>query len=290
VILSFRNEPGLVEAVQSVMAQNHRPEIVVVNSGGGDPSATLAAAGLEARLIDNPEPLYPGAARNVGIRATRSRFVSFLAADCRAEPGWAAMRLHGHRAGAELVASAMTNGNPESRSARAAYVLLHSRRMPDAPPRFRALYGLSYDRRLFERHGGFREDLRQGEDTEFRQRIESLKVLWAPEVRTAHWNPDRPAALVRDLYARGQRSLMFEGLSIPAFSLAIGRPPVAGLIQALRVRDRAERRRLLAASPLLVPAALAYAAGVVTGRRARRGGADRPDDVLDGRNSRGARQ
>ncbi len=39
--------------------------------------------------------------------------------------------------------------------------------MPDTPPSERLLYSVSYDRTLFERFGSFREDLREGEDTDF---------------------------------------------------------------------------------------------------------------------------
>jgi hypothetical protein len=35
----------------------------------------------------------------------------------------------------------------------------------------RIAYGASYDRRLFEEHGYFREDLRVGEDAEFNRRL-----------------------------------------------------------------------------------------------------------------------
>ncbi len=165
VVLSLRCTPGLVEAVRSLEEQSPRPEIVVVNSGGGDPAAMLRAAGLDVRVINRHDRLLPGAARNLGIAATRKRYVAFLAADCRAEPGWVAARLRAHRAGAKAVASAMTNAFPESLVASAAYLRLHWRRMPDTPSSERLLYSVSYERTLFERFGGFREDLREGEDT-----------------------------------------------------------------------------------------------------------------------------
>src|SRR4051794_31525204 len=127
VVISLRNQPGLVDAVRSLVDQSERAEVVVVNSGGGDSTTTLRDAGLHVPVIDLPRRLFPGAARNLGIDATRARYVAFLAADSRAHPGWVAGRLREHRSGAAAVAGALTNASPESRSASAAALLLHHR-------------------------------------------------------------------------------------------------------------------------------------------------------------------
>src|SRR5262249_39445175 len=82
VVLSLENEPGLVDAVRSILAQRPTPEVVVVNSGGGDPASTLRAAGIDVPVIDVRRRLLPGAVRNLGIGATSAPVVAFLAADC----------------------------------------------------------------------------------------------------------------------------------------------------------------------------------------------------------------
>ena len=46
-VLSYREEPFLVEAVRSLGEQDEPVEIVVVNSGGGDPAAQMATAGID---------------------------------------------------------------------------------------------------------------------------------------------------------------------------------------------------------------------------------------------------
>lgn len=269
VVLSLRCTPGLVEAVRSLQQQSPRPEIVVVNSGGGDPAALLRAAGLEVRVITRHELLLPGAARNVGIAATRAQYIAFLAADCRAEPDWVAGRLQRHREGSRAVASAMTNAFPESLVSSAAYLRLHLRRMPSTPPSERLLYGVSYDRTLFERFGSFREDLREGEDTEFNARLHGeVDIAWAPEVRTAHANPTRVRALLLDQYARGQRSLIYERLNMRAMlRMTLIKEPRAALAQARRVEDPRERGRLIKAWWLVPLAWAAFSAGLVKRRR-----------------------
>lgn len=265
VVIALRAQPELVEAVWSVLEQDEPVEVAVVNSGGGDAAALLRGAGLEVPVVELPERVYPGAARNAGVAATSAPFVAFLAADCLAEPGWAAARLAAHRTGADAVASAMVCRAPATPAERASLLLLHNRRLADTPPARRLLYGLSYDRSLFDRHGRFREDLRIGEDTLFNRSLgPEVKVVWGDGVRTAHAFPRTLRALAADQRARGRRRAAMgdrrpAGLAGRAL-LDVGRCAR----QALATRDAAERRRLLAALPLVPVGAAAYAAGALS--------------------------
>ena len=268
VVLSLRNQPGLQAAVRSLLDQDPRPEVVVVNSGGGDATDALASAGLaEVPVVNRPERLYAGAARNLGIAATEAPYVAFLAADSIAEPGWVAGRLRRHSDGAGAVACVLTSPPDASRSARAGHLLLNSRRMPDTPEPHRLLYGLSYDRALFDRFGLFREDLRAGEDSEFNDRIRGqVTAVWAPDVRTQHTEPARLRELLRDQYARGRRRVtaargLGAGLGARTIVHHAATNPRFALEQARRTSDHQERARLMRSWPLVVPGALAYMAG-----------------------------
>lgn len=275
VVLSHGNEPGLVDAVRSLLEQDPAPdELVVVNQGGGGARATLAAAGLgRVATIDRSESGFAGRARNLGIRATTARYVAFLAADCLAEPGWVAGRLHHHRVhGRPVVATAVTTAPPRTAAADAAQLLTYWTRTSDTPPEYRALYGCSYDRAIFAHFGLFREDLRSHEDVELFDRIiEGVPFGWAPEARTAHRNPATVGALLRDAFRRGRLTVASEGalgrgdtrreVARRAFRDAVG-----GL-RATRWARGAERRRYARAVPLLLPAALAHAAGALTAGR-----------------------
>jgi glycosyltransferase involved in cell wall biosynthesis len=265
VVLSLRSPPELVDAVRSLADQPGVAEIVVVNSGGGDPIRSLAAAGLAVRVVNRTERLFPGAARNVGIDATSARYVAFLASDCRAEPEWASARLRHHRSGADAVSSVMTNASGDSLSSRAAHLLLHPRRLPQTPPHERVLFGLSYDRSVFDRFGRFREDLRRGEDSEFNARIRGdATIVWADDVRTAHRNTATARALLVDQFTRGATTIVYDRLSIPAL-LRVGvlKEPLFACWQAWRTPDPAERRGMIAAAPLVLGGAAARTAGVL---------------------------
>ena len=277
-VLSLGSPPELLDAVRSLLAQSEPVEIVVVSSAGGGAASALAAAGLDVPVIERTERLFPGAARNLGIASTRAPYLAFLAADCWAEPGWAAARLRSHRAGAAAVASAVTNPYRRNLAAWASYVALFSRRMPGAPSAEALLYGASYDRSLFERFGRFREDLRGGEDTDFHQRLTAggVSIAWEPAGRTAHRHPRRLGALLVDQYRRGARSAT-AWTRLQAWrprevaANALHRVP-DGVGRAWRSAGPGERPWIAAASLLLPAAALAYAAGALHAARVPQAG------------------
>jgi glycosyltransferase involved in cell wall biosynthesis len=275
-VLSLANEPGLVDAVRSLLRQRPLPEVVVVNSGGGDPASTLRAAGIDVPVVDVPERLFAGAVRNLGIRATSAPYVAFLAADCVAEPGWVAARLAAHRDGAVAVTSALTVAPPQTLSAYASHLLLHHRRRAEAPPDDRVLAGLSYERGILAARGPFRENLAIGEDTEYLERLDPHEAIaWSADVRTAHRYPSRVVTLVRDQFVRGrlagQNTRRYGGArTAPQIAARNLRNILFALHRARAVSDPGERRAMLAATPLLVLGALACAAGALSASRTPR--------------------
>ncbi|HET7717360.1 MAG TPA: glycosyltransferase family A protein [Bauldia sp.] len=192
--------------MRSLQEQDPPVEIVVVNSGGGDMASVLRHAGIDVPVIEREERLLAGAVRNLGIAATRSPYIGFLAADCLAAPGWSRHRLRMHHAGHAAVASAVLPSDRESSIAWASHIALFRRRLPAVEPKLAALYGASYHRSLFDRYGLFRADLRVGEDTEFHARLpKGDKPVWCGEVHAIHASPKRFSELLRDQYARGSR-------------------------------------------------------------------------------------
>jgi len=274
-VLSYRDEPFLADAVRSVLHQDVPVEVVVINSGGGDPASRLRSAALDVPVHSVRHRLYPGAVRNLGIGLTRAPYVAFLAADCLAAPGWATARLREHHAGAAAVASAMTNAYVESTAAWAALLLLHNRRLTVTRPGQRLFYSLSYDRKLFDRLGLFREDLRAGEDTEFNARIPAEEhTVFALDAITAHRYPTEAAAMLRDAFRRGRLHAAsqgaIEGRGPPRIRVALRAPRDVGHSFILAARSpRPERGRLFRALPLVVAASVAYTAGALTARSAR---------------------
>jgi glycosyltransferase involved in cell wall biosynthesis len=273
VVLSYQNEETVLAAVDSVLEQAPDAEVVVSHSGGGPTPALLARERPRVRVVASEARRSCSEARNAGIAATTAAFVSFLEADCLAEPGWIAGRLREHRAGADAVASAITNAYPASRSAWASHLLRYQQRFPEARDAERLMLGLSCRRETFTQFGQFRDDLPGGEDSEFTERLlQRLDIVWAGDVRTAHRNADAPAALLRDHYRRGVRNARTQlQLGGRAHTRRTAWAAVANLPGAVRWARRIEAPEgaidPLCSWPLLVPATAAYVAGLIAGRR-----------------------
>lgn len=245
VVIGFRNQPGLVEAVLSLLTREEATEIVVVNTGGGDAAQVLAPVLGRIRLIDCATPCRVGAARNIGVAASRAPFVAFLAGDCLARPGWVSGRLALHRAGALAVSSAVVSEGGAGLVAMAANRMRYSSRNPMTELRRVSHYGQSYARRLLSLCGPFPPGLAMAEDTALNQVARRFAApVWAPEVVTAHRDQTTLIGLLQDEYRRGQ----LRAAHAPARTLAQDPDPGSALGRTYRYR-MLEAETLLAQEP-----------------------------------------
>jgi GT2 family glycosyltransferase len=257
-----------VNAVRSLIIQQDARDVVVVNSGGGDAQGLLNAAGLDVRVIEHADRLYPGGARNLGLACTTHRYVAFLASDCLAGPHWVASRRLAHEAGHAAVASALLCHLPGNPVALASHLTLFCRRMPRISPALAQCYGASYDRRLFSQHGLFREDLEGGEDTDFHLRLApEQRPVWFPSIQTVHCGPSTMRGFLRDQYLRGRRASTawqaISGRKRTSFAWGILGRIASTLKISLMVSEKTSLLSTLVALPLIVLGGLTYAAGAL---------------------------
>ena len=213
VVMGYRNRGTIVDAVRSVLQQESPTpfEVVVVTSGGDGSADAVRAHFPDVAVLDSSQRLLPGGARNAGVAAAKGDVIAFLAADCRAEPGWISSRLAAHRAGHVAVASAVTNGGAHTPSGWASHYLQYAWRSPSRPagpvsyPDAR-VYGISFDRALLARLGPFDDALPAGEDALVSRCLgeEGIPVWYEPAVRTAHIGSAGFRHMLADLYRRGQ--------------------------------------------------------------------------------------
>ncbi|MEW5983879.1 MAG: glycosyltransferase family A protein [Acidobacteriota bacterium] len=82
VIPTFNRASIVGEAVASALAQTHEPaDVVVVDDGSTDDTASALDAYRGRILYVRQQNAGPAAARNTGIRHTKSRYVAFLDSD-----------------------------------------------------------------------------------------------------------------------------------------------------------------------------------------------------------------
>lgn len=279
--MGYRNEATIIAAVASVLDQRSPEpfEVFVVTSGGDGSAGRVRAAFADdevAQVVDAPDRLLPGGARNAGVAVAKGEHVAFLAADCIAEPGWVAARLAAHRAGHAVVAGAMTVAPPHGPSARASHLTLFCRRLPGraagvvAHPD-PAAHGLSFARDVLDRLGPFDEARRIGEDTEAARALaeSGVEVWFEPAVRTAHRGPGSFGALVADQRRRGADAARAAGPALAGVGparAAVALPVVAATELARTVvvawrNGRGERLRLVLCLPWLGAARVAALVG-----------------------------
>lgn len=285
VVMGYRNEATIVDAVRSVLAQQATEpvEVVVVTSGPDRAAEVVRRAVPDLQVVASPDRLLPGGARNAGVAVSRGTVVAFLAADCLAEPGWVQARLDAHRAGHPVVAGAMTAAPPRRPAALASHLALYCHRLPGRPagpvrPGDPAAHGLSFDRSVLVRLGPFDPDLRVGEDTDAARRLARLGVpVWfEPRVRTAHRGPATTSGLLADQHRRGRLAVQATPITRPRrrARLAVGLPVVTALAVAGTVATawrygRGERLRLVLTLPWVVAAVVAAQSGRYRERRHR---------------------
>lgn len=206
VVIGYRSQKELAAAVASLRAQDPSCEIVVVNSGGGDVTRVLAEHLDYIRLITTDQHLFVGAARNIGIDASRADIVGFLAGDCQALPGWVSGRLREHGQGARSVSNPVVPEPGTGLLGVAAVRLRYSARSPNAKPADRSHYGRSYTRETLALVGCFPPGMQVSEDTVINLRLDLLSTcVWAQDVLTTNRDPTTVWGLLRENFGRGKR-------------------------------------------------------------------------------------
>jgi glycosyltransferase involved in cell wall biosynthesis len=206
VIPAYNAERYLGEAIESVLAQTYAPlETIVVDDGSSDGTAALARShsGLQLIVQDNAGP---AAARNRGFAASRGEFVAFHDADDLMTPDKLAVQVGEMLAnpaigcvlaeqellieeGAELPFWAEGTKVPTVMPARPEELAGE----PDVHP-----MTMVVRREVFERVGGFDEEMRAAEDFDWMLRAAEAGVEFARLSRVLLTRRVHPASLTQD--------------------------------------------------------------------------------------------
>jgi mycofactocin system glycosyltransferase len=187
--------------------------VIVVDDGSGDGSPQRARA-AGARVISNPGPPGPAAARNAGLAAAKTGLVAFLDADCLSPGDWAASlapileedpelaivapRVRG-LPGAGAIARYETGYSPLDQGAEPSLV------GPGRRVGFVPSAALLARREALLAVGGFDHRLRVGEDVDLVWRLieAGWRVRYAPEAEVFHLPRTSLVGLARQRVAYG---------------------------------------------------------------------------------------
>lgn len=175
VVVPVLNGMPWIEHQLSALAAQVVPsqwEVVVADNGSEDRTRACVERWSERdhrlRLVDASVRPGPGAARNIGVRATRAPMLAFCDADDVVRPGWLAA-MEAALSDTDLAAGVFDfsslNGRPASNPIPAATG--HMGFLP-----FALGANLAVRREAFEAAGGFSETLRAGEDIDLSWRLQ----------------------------------------------------------------------------------------------------------------------
>jgi GT2 family glycosyltransferase len=250
-------------------------EVVLVDSTDSDNGMPAHQEWPWVRVLSVAQRAFPGRARNLGASIARGDLLAFLDADAIPEPGWLDELESALVPGVELVAGAILNGTPNSPWGTVGYMLEFLEWVPGrrVPLLHAAGCNLLIGRTVFERSGGFPEDMLAGEDTVFSAPFAAKGTLaFAPRAQVTHLNRVRARAVLAN---QRQLGAGWAGVCarVPLPGKALAAPylaPVAVLgrlwavIKQLRNCPPASRR-LARHGPLLVAGLVAWGVGVWRG-------------------------
>lgn len=203
VVIPARNaERSIAQTIDAVRRQT-RPadEIVVVDNGSIDGTGAAASAAGACVVREGRRGSY--AARNTGIRSTRSEIIAFTDADCAPHPTWLERLLDRFRDEVDVVGGNVVDGGVATvaeRWAAARKVLSQDRAFHHAFMPYFATANVAWRRDALERIGGFDASLASGGDVDASWRLQRAGGVLAfqPEAAVTH----RHRSTVRKLLAQ----------------------------------------------------------------------------------------
>jgi glycosyltransferase involved in cell wall biosynthesis len=211
VIVPVRNGRGDVLVLLAALERQTLPhdqfELVIGDDGSSDGSTGDLPPSSFSVTVSTGPPRNSYAARNRAVHASRAPLLAFCDADCRPEPEWLERGLAA-LPGADLVAGRIRFLLPDRRTV---WTLLdmdgtkdHERQVENGTAETANLF---LRRELYDRVGGFEEEIPEYGDFDFVQRCvaDGASLVFAPDVVAWHPTRDRARSFFRALwiYNRG---------------------------------------------------------------------------------------
>jgi GT2 family glycosyltransferase len=196
IVPCYNSERTISSCLSAILSQQTSiPYDVIVVDSSKDRTAEIVATDFPSvRLIRLSKRTYAGAARNVGVRATRAPYCLMIDSDCIARPDLIERAMSRHSEGEyAAVGGALRNGTPRSLSGWIGYLIEFKEFMPTTPLRIEKgvpTANITYRREVLVGHGGFDEQMWLSEDILLNWKISSSGhlIIFDPAVEVTHLN------------------------------------------------------------------------------------------------------
>jgi glycosyltransferase involved in cell wall biosynthesis len=193
VIIPFSgNSDDLAFCLQGLKHQKFKYEfeIIVVKSGDDLPLNDLADLPTNTRIITSSTLMYPGKARNSGVRNSKAELLAFIDADCVPDAGWLSAVYSSLKKGNDIAVGPVINLHPFHPIASVDNLFLFADFQKQRPSKnFEHFAGCNFGitRNLYQEVGGFREDMIIAEDTKFSESaIQKGKIAFDKKMIVRH--------------------------------------------------------------------------------------------------------
>lgn len=219
VVIPVRDEARSIDGLlDSLCSQTRLPdEVLICDAGSTDGTVERIEKYLQCMPVRvlSVGPAFPGRARNVGIQAARHNVIALTDAGIRLDPEWLD-RLVAPFEGPFAPDVVYGRFEPVTDSFRQRCIALAFVPPPNRNSGLRtsSLASMAMDRRVWDRVGGFREDLRSAEDLLFMRGIAKAGFsVQYQQHAVAFWNPPRDFTSTFRRFTAYSRSNIRAGLA-----------------------------------------------------------------------------
>ena len=207
VIPSYNEEKYIGKFVSTLMQQDYKGkyEIIIVDSSTDKTPEILK--NFPVRLFRQPKR-GPGAARNYGVKKAKGNIVVFIDADCYAPKDWL-RKLVKPFSDKNVAAVGGTYKNANKDKTIAKFLQYEIEERHEKMKKFKEIdfvgtFNCAYRKDIFNRFGGFKEEMIQAEDIDLSYRVsEKHKIVFVPSAKVYHFHFDKLGIYLKQKFQRG---------------------------------------------------------------------------------------
>jgi GT2 family glycosyltransferase len=211
IISSYNSKDKIGYCLDSIMRQKSACsyEIVVIDSSNDGTAEFIKNLYPSVKLIENRSRVFPGQARNIGIKASQGNIIISTDSDCIADDGWleSIMNIFEKRKELRILGGAIINGTPGHIIGTTEYLVEFNEFTPFQAERdvdIMPTCNICFRREIFEEYGYFDNTIK-GSDTLFTRKIfeKGERIYFTPEFKVYHKNRTNLKKILKNQYELG---------------------------------------------------------------------------------------